>query len=40
LAGQAGQGSIELDGLTLSGLGRQDLLELTALQLYPRATPN
>jgi 2-polyprenyl-3-methyl-5-hydroxy-6-metoxy-1,4-benzoquinol methylase len=31
--------SIELDGLKLSGLGRQDLLELSALQLYLRARP-
>jgi len=31
--------SIELDGLKLSGLARQDLLELMALQLYLRAFP-
>jgi 2-polyprenyl-3-methyl-5-hydroxy-6-metoxy-1,4-benzoquinol methylase/glycosyltransferase involved in cell wall biosynthesis len=30
---------IELDGLVLSGLGPQDLLELAALQLYLRARP-
>lgn len=29
--------SIELDGLSLSGLAREDLLELCALQLYVRA---
>lgn len=32
--------SIELDGLSLSGLSREDLLELAALQLYFRATPD
>jgi trans-aconitate methyltransferase len=31
--------SIELDGLTISGLSNRDLLELAALQLYLRATP-
>jgi 2-polyprenyl-3-methyl-5-hydroxy-6-metoxy-1,4-benzoquinol methylase len=31
--------SIELDGLSLTGLGRQDLLELAALQLYLRCVP-
>ena len=31
--------SIELDGLKLTGLGREDLLELAALQLYLRARP-
>ncbi len=31
--------SIELDGLTLGGLGAEDLMELAALQLYFRATP-
>lgn len=31
--------SIELDGLTISGLDNRDLLELAALQLYLRATP-
>jgi 2-polyprenyl-3-methyl-5-hydroxy-6-metoxy-1,4-benzoquinol methylase len=31
--------SIELDGLTLTGLQRQDLLELAALQLYLRCVP-
>jgi len=30
---------VELDGLELSGLSRQDLLELAALQLYLRARP-
>jgi hypothetical protein len=31
---------IELDGVVLTGLGREDLLELAALQLYLRATPS
>lgn len=31
--------SIELDGLTLGGLGAEDLMELAALQLYFRALP-
>jgi hypothetical protein len=31
--------SIELDGLKLTGLTRQDLLELAALQLYLRCVP-
>jgi hypothetical protein len=31
--------SIELDGLKLSGLRAEDLLELAALQLYFRARP-
>lgn len=31
--------SVELDGLTLSGLSHQDVLELLALQLYFRARP-
>ncbi len=32
--------SIELDGLRLSGLTREDLLELAALQLYLRCVPS